>query len=427
MSDNSDSDKTSSQQIIDNEINQLQISIDRCNTCSTNSSPTANSDVSDLTPCFSESNTPNSRNSDATVKSHISEDSRSSKTLASIQGSIKSSESSESITPGQEACIFMIKTMLTVFSESEEFYVNDNYEDQEDEITELEFFVFNNKDVENQGDLCLNFYFYFEPETEDIYIERAFTSTCGGVTGTEILNKMGMVFLLLKRKYEVTMKIRLDEAKLKFLGVEISLSWLYLFKSGESWYNSKGYKEHNYDNNKLLIEEFIRRKVVDVYNKEELGLISSISDQETIQVLFIKICDILKILKEEEADCCKYIELLNITIIKFMVFLKTQSSNDFMCTKFYELWYKPDKSIEDYLNEKIGLLPPLPVEEEEEEEGERERKGEEKGGRKRRKRQSIKNKKNRSIKKKRTKHRMKIVKKIKSKKAIKKRTKKHRK
>ena len=311
--------------------------------------------------------------------------------------------------------------MLTVFSESEEFYVNDNYEDQleqEDEITELEFFVFNNKDVENQGDLCLNFYFYFEPETEDIYIERAFTSTCGGVTGTEILNKMGMVFLLLKRKYEVTMKIRLDEAELKFLGIKKSLSWLYLFKRGESWYNSKGYKEHNYDKNKQLIEEFIRRKVVDVYNKEELDLIYSISDQETIQALFIKICDILK---EEDVDCCKYIKLLNITIDKFMEFLKTQSSNDFMCTKFYELWYNPDKSIEDYLNAKIEQLPPLPVEEGEEGEGE------EKGGSRRRKRQSIKNKKNRSIKKKRTKHRMKIVKKRKSKKAIKKRTKKHRK
>ena len=110
-----------------------------------------------------------------------------------------------------------------------------------------------------------------------------------------------------------------------------------------------------------------------------------------------------------------------IIIMANLLNLKTQSSNDFMCTKFYELWYNPDKSIEDYLNAKIEQLPPLPVEEEEEGEGE------EKGGSRRRKRKSIKNKKNRFIKKKRTKHRMKIVKKRKSKKAMKKRTKKHRK
>ena len=408
---------------IDTEITHLQFSLDLCDDCS----PT--SDVSDLTltPCSEENSldsatsrrSPRSPRTPGTPESYSSKSNRSSATLFSIQKSIKSSESirssesSESV-KARQACIFMIETMLRVFPEREGFFVNDDYnEDNFDEML-IEFFVFKNE-VGKEAELCL--IFNFDPD--DIYIERALTSKCGDVTGTDLLNKMGMVFLILRERYpHVIMKIRLDEAELKFLGIKRSLSWLYLFKSGESWYNSKGYYEDkgenklNYNKNKVLIDKFIHQKVVVAYNEEELDLISSIlgsiSDQETIQTLFIKICDILKMKKEEEEEkCCACIELLNLTITKFIEFLKGDPGNNFMCTKFYQLYYKPTPEIIAYLMpmievEGVGV-------------GVEER---EKGGRKTRKRRVIKRKNTRKRNKK-------SMKKRKGKKTIKKRTKKH--
>jgi len=264
----SDSEKSSinRQSIIDKDANELLISLDLCNTCSKDSSLTGSSNLSDLTltPCFSETNSPGSAISGRSRRSPrprtpgTPESHRSSATLSSIQESIKSikssksSESSESI-KARKACIFMIDTMLHVFPETKGFFVNDDYnEDNFDEML-IEFLVFKNE-VGKEGELCL--IFNFDPD--DIYIERALTSKCGDVTGTDLLNKMGMVFLILRERYpHVIMKIRLDEAELKFLGIKRSLSWLYLFKSGESWYNSKGYYEDkgenklNYNKNKL--------------------------------------------------------------------------------------------------------------------------------------------------------------------------------
>jgi len=404
---------------IDTEITHLQFSLDLCDDCS----PT--SDVSDLTltPCSEENSldsatsrrSPRSPRTPGTPESYSSKSNRSSATLFSIK-SIRSSESSESSesVKARQACIFMIETMLRVFPEREGFFVNDDYnEDNFDEML-IEFFVFKNE-VGKEAELCL--IFNFDPD--DIYIERALTSKCGDVTGTDLLNKMGMVFLILRERYpHVITKIRLDEAELKFLGIKRSLSWLYLFKSGESWYNSKGYYEDkgenklNYNKNKVLIDKFIHQKVVVAYNEEELDLISSIlgsiSDQETIQTLFIKICDILKMKKEEEEEkCCACIELLNLTITKFIEFLKGNPGNNFMCTKFYQLYYKPTPEI-------IAYLMPM-IEEEGVGVGVEER---EKGGRKTRKRRVIKRKNTRKRNKK-------SIKKRKGKKTIKKRTKKH--
>jgi hypothetical protein len=248
-----------------------------------------------------------------------------------------------------------------------------------------------------------------------------------------------MVFLILRDEYpqkNVKMKIRLDEAELQFLGIKRSLSWLYLFKSGESWYNSKGYYEKNYEENKLLIHEFIHQKVVVAYNEEkERGTISSIldpiSDEETIQTLFIKVCDILKTDKGNK-KCCQCIRLLDITITKFMEFLTTNPDNNFMCTKFYQLYYDPGKDIENYLRRMMELFPPLlegvgvvgvvEVVGEGEEEVVEEKEGVVKGGRKTRKRRVNKGKNNRSIKRKSNK---KSMKRRKGKKTMKRRTKKH--
>jgi hypothetical protein len=410
-------DSKSSKLNIYEDANELLISLDLCGSCSRNSSP-----VSELTDdCFSEANSPDTATSRRTPRTRTPgtpESHRSSSTRSSIQESIRSSksESSESSVEARLACIFMIDTMLRVFHEDDGFFVNDDYDEATFDQNLIEFFVFKNEEGK-EGELCLNFYF----DPDNIYIERAFTSKCGNVTGTDLLNKMGMVFLLLRDKYpDVKMKIRLDEAELKFLETKRSLSWLYLFRSGESWYNSKGYYEDknknkiNYKKNSELIREFIEQKVVDVYNKEELDLISlilddPISDQETIRTLFIQICDILKMKKEEEEEekekCCACIGLLNLTIKKFMDFLKTKPGNRFMCTKFYELYYDPGEDIEAYLRPMIEQLPPLEVEEE-------------KGGRKTRKQRVNKRKNTRKRNKK-------SMKRGKGKKATKRRTKKN--
>lgn len=420
----SDSENSSinSQSSIDKDINDLQIFIDLCGSCSVGSTPNG-SDLSDLTPCFSKSNSPDTATSKRTPRPRTPgtpESHRSSVTLKSIRSSkSESSESSESSVKARYACIFMIDTMLRVFHEDDGFFVNDDYDEATFDENLIEFFVFKNEEGE-EGELCLNFYF----DPDDIYIERAFTSKCGHVTGTDLLNKMGMVFLLLRDRYPdlgVTMKIRLDEAELKFLEIKRSLSWLYLFKSGESWYNSKGYYEKYYEENKELMNEFIRQNVIDAYDEEERGLITSIlgsiSDQKTIRTLFIQICDTLKRLKREEgnADCCKYMKLLHITIDKFIEFLKTKPGNKFMCTKFYQLYYDPGEDIEAYLRPMIEQLPRGQEEEGQEEEGQKE----EKGGRKTRKQRVNKRKNNRSIKRKGNK---KSMKREKGKKAIKRRT-----
>ena len=402
----------------DEEINQLRISINNCDNCSINSrSMTAMSDLTSDSTSSSVSNSPGSvkspdspgrvksPDSPGSVKSSgsvkscssiKSENSRSSKTLDSIRESI---ESGDSITPEQEACIFMIETMLDVFPEGEGFFVNDDYNETHN-IDYIEFFVFNNNVKEGEeGELCLNFYF----DATIMYIERAFTSKCANITGNDLLNRMKEVFIRLKEKFpESTMKIRLDESKIEFFKEEkkeeIWLKWLYLFKSGETWYNSKGYKENNYDENKRLMDEFISQPISQVYDNaskilETLRIPELEQESETIQTLFIKVCEILKT-EEGKQNCCEYIELLNITIEKFKNFLKTRSPNNFMRTKFYELWFSP-------LKEEFG-----------------------KGGRKTRKRRSIKKKNNRSIKRKNTK---KSMKRRKGKKTMKRRTKKHKK
>jgi hypothetical protein len=348
-------------------------------------------------------------------RSHRSENSVNSRGTYSSKDTLNSLVS---LNTSQEQCIFMIKTMLKVFPEKKaedgpqapDFYVSDDYEnqDQDDEINEIKFYVFNNYPEKEK--VCLMFSFFPDPDENEIYIERALTSKCGDVTGTDLLNKMGMVFLLLKDKYpKVKMEIRLDEAEITSLRIERSLTWLYLFKSGESWYNSKGYKEDNYVENKELMDNFIKKKVKDEYTTEQdLGLIIpiletlSVSDEESIKDLFTKICDILKT-PEGSAKPCECIKLLNLTIKKFEEYLE-KKGNNFMCTKFYSLDYNPEEDIERHLRSLIDQLPSLEIEE--------------KGGRKTRKRRGNKRKNTRKRNKKSTKKR-------KGKKAIKRRTKKN--
>jgi len=158
-----------------------------------------------------------------------------------------------------------------------------------------------------------------------------------------------MIFVLLKNSFgEVTMKIQQDKAELKFLGIKRSLSWLYLFKSGESWYNSKGYYEDNYHANKILMDKFIQQSISELNIPSDILRTLELSEPETIQAVFNKVSDILKG-DEGKKKCCQCIRLLDITINKFTEFLTGEPDNQFMRTKFNDLWYKPSREIEDYL------------------------------------------------------------------------------
>ena len=64
------------------------------------------------------------------------------------------------------------------------------------------------------------------------------------------------------------MKIDIDASRINHLN--ISISWLYLFTTGETWYNSKGFIENNYKENTKLMNEFISFKLITLLQKKSL-------------------------------------------------------------------------------------------------------------------------------------------------------------
>jgi hypothetical protein len=51
-----------------------------------------------------------------------------------------------------------------------------------------------------------------------------------------------------------------DQSKLTIKENEFDLGWLYMFATGETWYNSLGFREEEYDSNTEFINEFIDQK-----------------------------------------------------------------------------------------------------------------------------------------------------------------------
>jgi len=50
-----------------------------------------------------------------------------------------------------------------------------------------------------------------------------------------------------------------DKSEIKYNSNVISLKFIYILTTGESWYNSVGLKEVNYDKNKKILESFIKK------------------------------------------------------------------------------------------------------------------------------------------------------------------------
>lgn len=83
-------------------------------------------------------------------------------------------------------------------------------------------------------------------------------------SGTDIVMKLISVAQAFKRELEpgtnLSLIIESDQSKLTIKGIPFDLAQLYLLATGETWYNSLGFREKAYDNNTEFMTEFINKK-----------------------------------------------------------------------------------------------------------------------------------------------------------------------
>jgi len=133
-------------------------------------------------------------------------------------------------------------------------------------------------------------------------------------SGQHIMSKMKEVFFDFKSTLgkDVKMVIESDEANILFPISKkrdtkvISLSWMSLFSTGQTWYNKLGFREANYVLNTEAVAEFIAEPLSAVVSKKMIddlrtyGLINdSESDSESVKTVFSKIMRRLKIISFE--------------------------------------------------------------------------------------------------------------------------------
>ena len=83
-------------------------------------------------------------------------------------------------------------------------------------------------------------------------------------SGTDIVMKLILVAQLFKRELEpgtnLSLIIESDQSKLTIKGIPFDLARLYLLATGQTWYNSLGFREEAYDDNTEFMREFIDKK-----------------------------------------------------------------------------------------------------------------------------------------------------------------------
>jgi hypothetical protein len=153
----------------------------------------------------------------------------------------------------------------------------------------------------NDEDLCASFEYLTDEKLITItQINRCSdddTSIAG--SGNHIINNIKKVYFALKTelKTDIKMIIEYDQAVLDIIVAEkeysISLSFLYIFSQGQSWYNKLGFKEENFDENSELINDFIHRSANSVCKKEDIDQLKDyhlLSDEEdSIQKVYARI------------------------------------------------------------------------------------------------------------------------------------------
>jgi hypothetical protein len=118
-------------------------------------------------------------------------------------------------------------------------------------------------------------------------------------SGTHIINNIKKVYFDLKSelKTDIKMVIESDQSLINIIVAEkehsISLSWLYIFSRGQSWYNMLGFREGNFDENSRLINDFIHRPANSVFKKDDINQLKHyrvlLNEEDSVQEIYAKI------------------------------------------------------------------------------------------------------------------------------------------
>jgi len=226
----------------------------------------------------------------------------------------------------------------------------DTYTDIEEQLI-INIFQINSNSNNNS---CVKFIIYYENESKtqtNLYIDNLYKCN---ISGSQVLNMLENFC----KQSEITKIVLSDTSNIIFCNkIKISLAYIYLLATGQSWYNKLGYINkfyiENYNFNLLQINKIVKdvipillTKLSDKTNKDtqnfillnELkqyfnqttinidkltrlciltlnNIINTNSENLTIQALFIKIQSFLK----ENVDVCNNIEITN--FIKFVSLL----------------------------------------------------------------------------------------------------------
>ena len=136
-----------------------------------------------------------------------------------------------------------------------------NPEDIEEECDD--YYVFINIWNKNTKKSCA--YVKYIASEKTIHIEELLRCT-GEIfpeqgTGTDIVKKLVAVGDNFRHHLapgtKLTIMVDSDQSKLYVKKVEFDLNWLYIFATGETWYNSLGFEEDEYTDNTEFLAEFI--------------------------------------------------------------------------------------------------------------------------------------------------------------------------
>ena len=79
-----------------------------------------------------------------------------------------------------------------------------------------------------------------------------------------------------------------DHSKLTIKENEFDMGWLYIFATGETWYNSLGFREDEYDSNSEFINDFIDKKSGKTTIREQFQKIKSDLKNPDIRVTIVQ-------------------------------------------------------------------------------------------------------------------------------------------
>ena len=165
--------------------------------------------------------------------------------------------------------------------------------------------------IYNGEELCASFEYLADEKlitiTEIARCSDVDTSIAG--SGTHIINNMKKVYFDLKAELQTDIKmvIESDQADIHIrVGKNthsISLTWLYLFSRGQSWYNKLGFREAHFDENSELINDFIHRPANSVFTKDDIDQLKVYhilsDDADSVQEVYARIMQRIKEITNE--------------------------------------------------------------------------------------------------------------------------------